>query len=111
MDAIEQAHQRYERNKANRERVAAKKAAMAANPQPVLPPIVRPEPQVPVLLVPKEKTQDAYIEVRVTLPSKSFSFVLRKRNVLNNMNPSKATQMEFEKAIKTGLATLLGAVD
>ncbi len=107
MDAIEQAHARYERNKANRERVAAKKAAMASMPAP----IVRAEPQVPVLLVPKEKTQDAYIEVRVVLPSKEFSFVLRKRNVLNNMNPSKATQIEFEKAIKTGLATLLGAVD
>ena len=107
MDAIEQAHRRYERNKANRERVAAKKELMAETAVVETIPVQK----IPVLLVPKEKDQDGYIEVMVRLPNREFSFTLRKRGILSNMNPSKATPAEFAKAVKAGLIPLLGATE
>ncbi len=103
MDQFEAARLRHE-----------KKLAKQLEPKTVqfIPiPELRPEPQVPALLVHKEKSQDGIIEVKVTLPNREFSFSLKKRGVLSNMNPSRATPEEFAKAIKTGLVPLLGATE
>lgn len=101
MDQFEAARLRHE-----------KKLAKQMEPKTeIVVPEPRPEPKIPVLLVPKEKSQDGIIEVKVTLPNREFSIVLRKRGVLSNMNPSKATPEEFAKAIKAGLVPLLGATE
>ena len=74
-------------------------------------PLVVKEPQVPILLVPKESVgQDCVIEVKVKLPNKEFVFALLKQNVLSNMSPGRVTLDEFRNAIAIGLEPLMGRV-
>jgi hypothetical protein len=60
-------------------------------------------------VVPKEKT-DAVIEVNVSLPMGDFSFVLKKRQVLQNVAKSRLTRQEFLNCLIKGLGPLLGEV-
>ncbi len=97
MNAIEQAHQRYERNKAARERQAAK----AALPVPVVE-----APEIPM----ERPKSDAVIEVKVLLPTGEFRFTLTKKNVRENVPAHKLTAKEFQRCFTDGLKPLLGDV-
>lgn len=100
MNAIEQAHQRYERNKAARERQALKAQ------EPVV------EVEAPAAVeVPKERPMaDAVIRVTVELPTGVLAFVLTKKDVLSNVPNGLLNQREFRKHIVDGLKPLLGDV-
>jgi|SRR5688572_22083444 len=98
MNAIEQAHLRYERNKAQRERQAAK--ALVPEPAPE-----------PVIEIPKERPMaDARITVTVELPNGCFTFELKKKDVLDNVPNQRLNAKEFRRCFVDGLKPLLGDV-
>jgi hypothetical protein len=89
----------------------AYKASRAAQPVPVER-VEQVAPVAPVVAEPKEKASpDAFIEVNVRLPNKQFQFMLRKKNVLSNMSPGRATEAEFRNAVAAGLSGLMGRVE
>lgn len=67
----------------------------------------------PVVELPKEQkaSRDAVIEVVVTMPHRTLSFSLKKRDILNNVHPNRLTKEEFSKAIAKGLEPLMGRVE
>lgn len=93
------------------------KAYKASLSKPESLPEIKAEESAPpaVVVVPKEKaptpSPDAVIVVSIHLPNKSIGFSLRKRNVMANINPSKANETEFRNAITNGLAPLLGRME
>ncbi len=97
MNAIEQAHMRYERNKAQRERQAAKAAI-----EPVAEPVIE---------IPKEKPMaDAVIDVTVRLPDGEHRFSFKRKDVFQNVPKQKLTEKEFRRCFVDGLKPLLGDV-
>lgn len=79
------------------------------------PAIEEPEPVEPIVI--KEKAVKeagpitaGFVEVKVTLPTGTFSFTLVKPSVLQNANPSKLNRAEFMNRIRTGLEPLLGGM-
>lgn len=99
MNAIEQALARTQKRLERQERKTL-----------ALPKDVPEIKEVPVLLVPKEKSDDGVISITITLPTGEFSYKFVKPNIRANMNAGRMTREEFRKAFLNGLAPLVGAV-
>jgi len=105
MNAIEQARHKYFKNLERRQRNAAPQGK-ADEQLPV-------EETVPVVAAPvlNEKSPDGFITVTVELPDRQFSFVLRKRNVLSNVQKVYMNRDAIKRAVRNGLEPLLGGMD